>query len=407
MAAKDAARAAQLSNAAPDIEAQDFSVVLGGPLYQLLLRTHLSDDVAGHVRSRVIVMAAIAWLPLLLLSWVGGHLLDSGVTVPFLRDFDVHIRLLVALPLLVLAEPVVHERLRLLVKTFRARRLIPDDGGARFDAALASAYRLRNSVTAEILLLIFVYIVGVSVIWRHFTSLDTATWYAVPADGGSSLTTAGIWYSYVSLPIFQFLLCRWYFRFFIWARALWQISRINIALIPTHPDRAGGLGFLAQTPFAFAPLLLAHGALLSSALANRILHLGTKLTEYSIEVAAMVLLMMIVVVGPLLVFTPQLGRAKRIGLREYGTLASTYVRGFDGKWLRSHTSDDELLGSGDIQSLADLGNSLEVVRSMRPVPITKEALLQLGVITLLPLAPLLLTMMPLRDLLKMMVGIVF
>jgi hypothetical protein len=390
-----------------NVEAEDFSIVLGGPLYQLLRFSHLSDDLLGHVRARVLVIAAIAWAPLLVLTAIGGQLLGGNLTVPFLRDYEVHVRFLIAMPLLIVAELVVHERLRLLVKTFRARNLIPEDDVPRFDAALVSAYRLRNSLTAEIALVVLVYVVGVSVIWRHFLSLTTATWYASSTADGSTLTWAGYWYGYVSLPIFQFLLCRWYFRFFVWARALWQISRIRLAIIPTHPDRLGGLGFLSSTPFAFAPLLLAHGALLSGALANRILYLGAKLSDFYILIAALVVWMLILVVGPLLVFAPQLARAKRIGLREYGTLAQTYVRNFDGKWVHGRGSEDELLGTGDIQSLADLGNSLEVVKGMRALPITKEALLQLGIITLIPMAPLLLTMMPLKDLLKMLLGVIF
>jgi hypothetical protein len=392
--------------AQPDIEAQDFSLVLGGPLYRLLLRSHLSDDLLGHVRARVLVLASIAWVPLLVLTALNGQLWDGSVTVPFLRDVDVHIRFLVALPLLIVAELIVHERLRLLVKTFRARNLIPEDSIARFDAALASAYRLRNSVVAEIALVVVVYVVGVSVIWRHYLLLTTATWYATPGVDGSTLTKAGFWYSYVSLPIFQFLLCRWYFRFFIWGRALWQISRIKLSLIPTHPDRAGGLGFLSGTPFAFAPILLAHGVLLSSALANRILHLGEKLTDFTVLIAALVGWLLVLVVGPLLVFFPQLARAKRTGLREYGTLAQTYVRDFDGKWLRGRASDQGLLGTGDIQSLADLDASLEIIRSMRALPISKQALIQLVVIALAPLAPLLLTIMPMKDLAKMLVGVI-
>ena len=46
----------------------------------------------------------------------------------------------------------------------------------------------------------------------------------------------------VSVPLFQFILLRWYFRIFIWARFLWQVSRIDLAYAPAHPDRLGGSG---------------------------------------------------------------------------------------------------------------------------------------------------------------------
>jgi hypothetical protein len=178
--------------------------------------------------------------------------------------------------------------------------------------------------------------------------------------------------------------------------------------VPTHPDRVGGLGFLSKTVYAFALLAVVHGTLLAGTLANRIFYVGAGLPEFKIEIAVMVVFVLAVVLGPLLVFAPQLAQAKRTGLREYGTLAERYVREFDAKWLRGGAPvDAALLGSGDIQSLADLGNSYEVVRSMHLAPVTKEMIVQLAVATLAPIVPLALTMMPLEELLKNLLGILF
>lgn len=392
----------------PLADSQDFSLVLGGPLYQLLRRARLSDDALMLQRRRVVVISLLVWLPLLVLSAAGGRLWGGNVAVPFLQDVDVHVKFLVVIPLLVAAELVVHQRMRALARTFGERLLIPEGAQARLDAAVASAYRLRNSVVAEVLLVALVYIVGVTIIWRQFMALDAATWYATPTADGSRLTFAGAWYGYVSLPVFQFLLCRWYFRLFIWTRLLWQVSRIKLDLVPTHPDRLGGLGFLANTAHAFIPLLMAHGALLAGYLANQIFYVGARLTDFRLEILLLALFMLFLVGGPLLVFAPQLAAARRTGLREYGTLAQRYVREFDAKWVRGGAPADEpMLGSGDIQSLADLGNSLEVVRGMRIVPLTKEAIFQLVVATVVPITPLLLTLMPLEDLLKKLFGILF
>lgn len=388
-------------------ESADFSLVLGGPLFQLLRRAHLSDDALLLVRQRLIVIALLVWLPLLALSALQGQLL-SGPAVPFLLDMEVHIRFLVALPLLIIAELVVHQRMRPLVQQFRERHLIPDRAMTRFESAIASAFRLRNSVLAEVLLIAVVYGFGILILWRHYWALDAATWYATPSADGAKLSLAGIWYGYVSLPIFQFLMIRWYFRLFIWARFLWQVSRIELSLVPTHPDRVGGLGFLSNTVYAFAVLAVAHGTLLAGMLANRILWLGATLPEFKAEIALVVVFVLCIVIVPLLVFAPQLAEAKRTGLREYGTLAERYVREFEAKWLRGGAPADEpFVGSGDVQSLADLGNSYEVVRTMRILPVTKEAVLRLGVATLVPLAPLALTMMPLEELLKKLFGILF
>ena len=368
----------------------------------------MSDDAMMMARKRIIVISLFAWLPLLLISALEGQLLGGRAVVPFLLDMEVHIRYLVALPLLIGAELVVHRRMRSLVKQFLERCLVPEGASERFEAAIASAFRLRNSALAELLLVALVYGVGILIVWRHYLALETTTWYATPSSDGSKLSLAGMWYGYVSLPIFQFLLCRWYFRLFIWARFLWQVSRIELSLIPTHPDRVGGLGFLSNTAYAFGLLVLAHGTLLSGQLANRIFYLGAGLLDFKAEIAICVVFVLGMVLGPLLVFAPQLAQAKRTGLREYGTLAERYVREFDEKWLRGGAPADEVLvGSGDIQSLADLGNSFEVVRTMRLVPVTREMIIRLAVVTLAPIAPLALTMMPLEELLKRLFGILF
>jgi hypothetical protein len=160
--------------------------------------------------------------------------------------------------------------------------------------------------------------------------------------------------------------------------------------------------------YAFTPLTVAHGALLAGLIANRIFYLGAALPDFKIEIAVLVIFLLCAVLGPLLAFAPQLAQAKRTGNREYGTLAQRYVREFDAKWLRGGAPADELLvGSSDIQSLADLGNSFEVVRTMRLAPVTKEAILQLAAATLVPVVPLALTMMPLEELLKRLLGILF
>lgn len=386
----------------------DFSLVLGGPLFQLLRRTHLADDALMMVRQRIIVIALLAWLPLLLLSALEGNLWSDSTGVPFLFDVEVHIRFLVVLPLLILAELVVHRRMRPLLQQFVERNLIPENAMTRFEAAVASAFRLRNSVLAELLLIAFVYGVGILIVWRQYTALDTTTWYATASAGGLQLSLAGMWFGYVSLPFFQFLLIRWYFRLFIWARFLWQVSRIELSLIPTHPDHLGGLSFVSGQIYAFTVLAVAHGALLAGNLANRIFFLGAELTQFKVEIGLMVIFMMCLILGPLLFFEPQLAQAKRKGSREYGVLAERYVREFDTKWLRGGAPANEpLLGSADIQSLADLGNGYQVVRGMRIVPIKRDDLLRLVGATLAPLVPLALTMMSLEELLKKLMGVLF
>src|SRR5215510_7456930 len=169
-------------------EPEDFSFVLGGPLFQLLRRSHLAGNTLELVHRRVITIALLAWLPLLVLSALEGRALGGNVAVPFLLDVEVHVRFLVALPLLIIAELVVHQRMRFVVRQFLERNLIPEHALTQFEAAVASALRLRNSVLAEVLLIAVVYGVGVLLIWRQYLALATATWYAAPTAAGLHLS---------------------------------------------------------------------------------------------------------------------------------------------------------------------------------------------------------------------------
>ena len=389
-------------------EDRDFSLVLGGPLYQLLRRTRMADDAMEMLWRRIIFVTLFCWLPLFVLSMFEGTLVGDSVAVTFLPDVQTHIRFLVAIPLLVGAELVVHRRFRPLVLQFLERDLVARQDMPKFRAAIESAMRLRNSLSAEVILIVLVYVVGVMVIWRQYLALDLSTWYAVSAGDGWGGSFAGFWYGYVSLPFFQFLLLRWYFRIFIWARFLWQVSRINLQLIATHPDRAGGLGFLSGTAYAFIPLLMAHGALLAALIADRIFFLGETLPDFRLEIIVMIVFLLCLVQGPLLVFVGQLSAAKRKAKREYGKLAQDYVRQFDTKWLRGGVAaDDRLMGSADIQSLADLDSSYDVVQSMHVVLFSKQALLTFAGAIFAPIVPLALTMMPLEALLDRLFGVLF
>jgi len=383
----------------------DFSLVLGGPVYQLLGKTHLGGDHLELLYRRLLVITSITWLPLLLLATI-GPLAGSAGRLSFLRDVEVHARFLVALPILIAAELLVHARLTPIVRRFIDLRIILPADLPRFNRAVKAAVRLRNSVPLEIALLACVYIFGLW-LWSDRVVLGTATWYA-RAGGRWELTPAGFWYVFVSIPIAQFVLLRWYMRFFIWYRFLWQVSRINLNLIASHPDRCGGMGFLGKTSWAFGPILFAQGAMLAGVVASRVLYRGESLPSFKLQIGGFIAFFLVVILGPLLMFTPKMAAARRKGLGEFALLAQRYVEGFQQKWIAGqHTSDQELLGTGDIQSLADLGNSFGLARDMRVVPFGLDDITRLAAVTAAPFLPLLLTIWSPEELIVRLIKVVF
>lgn len=386
--------------------AKDFSLVVGGPLYQFLCRTHLSDHALRLLHRRTLAAVLLSWGPLLALTTVDGGELEPSRAASFLHDIGVHVRFLVVVPLLLIAELVVHRLLRPLVDQFRTHGLVRADQTEAFSGALDEANRWRNSMLAEVLLLITVYAGGIPFSLHRYVALGADAWFGAAArDEG--LSGAGLWLVFVSLPLFQFLLLRWYYRLFVWARFLWRVSRLDLDLNALHPDRAGGLGFLAGSMSAFVPLAVAHGVLMAGMIASRIFMVGAQLPDFQDEVLIGALLMLGLFAGPLTVFAPMLARTKRVGLRSYGALGHVYTREFRNKWLGGKAGREPLLGSGDIQSLADLGNSFSVVEQMRLAPISLRRLVSFTLAFLAPMTPLLLTMMSPEKLVTRLVGLVF
>ncbi|MGH7304209.1 MAG: hypothetical protein ACRELZ_13020 [Candidatus Rokuibacteriota bacterium] len=379
---------------------QDFSLVLGGPLYQAWRRLFLSGPALEFLVRRMISIPSIAWLPLLVLTVYEGVAVGGAVPVPFLKDFEVHARYLVAIPILLLAEILVHQRIRVVVRTFVDAGIVTAQTLPGFLAAIASAMRLRNSLIIELAMVVFVFGFGWT-FWAGSSGLASSTWFAIVDGAQHRLTIAGWWYVHVSIPIFQLLLFRWYFRLVVWFLFLRRLSRLPLRLTPTHPDRAGGLGFLGLASHAFVPVILAQSVALSAVIGSRIIFQGRTLVSFQYEIAAFVILQLLFVLGPPCVFMKTLLELKRQGRREYGILAARYTTEFHEKWIQATApAGEQLVGSADIQSLADLANSYDVVGEMKPVPFGRDTIVQVVGAAAIPLLPLALTVVPAEEILR-------
>jgi len=385
-------------------EPDDFSLVLGGPLFQLLRKAHLEGDALELLHRRIIAAVVLSWFPLLILSLLSGSVGSVG-RISFFHDIEVHARFLVALPILIGAELLVNARMRTAVRRFIEWRIVLPEQKPAFHKAIDSALKIRNSIYVELTLIAVVYTVGL-LVWNSRAELGLVTWYALPGSRWN-LTPAGYWYVFVSLPLFQFILLRWYVRILIWFRFLWQVNRIELNLLPTHPDRCAGLSFLGKSSYAFGPILFAQGAILAGVVAGRVLYGGESLQSFRLQIGGFIVFFVAATVAPLLMFSIRMARTRRKGLADYGLLAQRYVESFDQKWVRESLPPGELLGTGDIQSLADLGNSYQVIREMRIVPFGLQDISRLAIATAAPLSPLLLTIFSFEELMIRIFKVLF
>lgn len=371
----------------------DFSLMQGGPLYRLARAVGLPGGTSGFLYLGLSI-ALLAWVPLVVLAAL-GNTLTSGPTIPFVQSLGTHVRLLVTIPLLFASEALVDERARRVIRTLAATEVVPAGELPRLSAALLRAGQWRDTWIVEALLLVM----SILLIWQGVrTDLPGAisTWRTT-TSGERTLT--GWWYGLGALPVFQFLLWRWCARLLIWTHVLWQIRRCDLQLIPTHPDRTGGIAAFGGVHAALAPLNLGVSAIIVASLAEQVLYGGADIRRVVLPVAVIVVGNTFLLVAPLLLFTPTLLQTKWRGSREYGGLAASYTRAFEMKWLRSRPPPAEpLLGSPDVQSLADLANVFDVIHHMRIVPIARNQLVFLAVAAALPAVPLIFLVIPLNEL---------
>jgi hypothetical protein len=224
----------------------------------------------------------------------------------------------------------------------------------------------------------------------------------------AELTLAGQWYWIVCLTLFRFLMFRWIWRLGLWSYFLWRVSRLELNLVPTHPDRVAGMGYLEVVQTHFTPLVLAISMVLSASFAEDI---STGATAFEAIYPALPLILIVDAVlflGPVCFFARKLWASKVKGLSDYMVFASRYANGFDRRWLGADApAEQDLLGTPDLQSLADLGNSINVVRDMRIIPVSPRLLAELAIAALLPMVPLLLLKYPLTELAEKFVTILF
>jgi hypothetical protein len=379
---------------------KEMAIIGGGPLDRLQLRLGMLTLQRQMIVRRAIIFALIAWLPLLILSALQG-VLFANVRIPFLYDPSAHVRFLLSVPLLIVAEIAIGPRIMVAASHFINSELIPADKYPNFDAAVADGLRLRDSAVAEIVILAITYLGAFLSI--SFFSANVSSWQSLVSESGHRFTLAGYWYALVSIPIYQFLVYRWLWRTFIWCRFLRRVSKLDLQLIPTHPDQAGGLGFLGETHRLFAIFIFAYTATASAVASREVLFDNVSIQTYKIPVAALVIIMLLLFLGPLFMFAPALLRTRRKGLHEFSTLACRLGRLYDHKWMKGTTPVSEsFLSTPDNTSLASYSRDYELVDRMRVFPFEPRTAIGLALAGLVPMVPLLATVMPMEEIFKLL-----
>ena len=357
----------------------------------------------GVVR-RAVFFALLTWLPLVAWALYASRMLPGGVDEPLAVHFGVHVRFLLAVPALILGEAMAHRVSTRLIPYFLSSGVVPPAQRGAFVRVLGGVARLRDRTLPWVL--IAVLVVAWTILQPAAVGSDAgheAKWASSGGAGG--LGFGGWWFLYVSRPIFGVLLAAWLWRLALVFVLLKRIARLDLSIVPTHPDGAGGLGFLKDVPKAFSLLAFATSAVVASRLAHDVIYHGVTVQSLQVVLTGFVVLVIAVCIAPLLALAGPLAAAKRRALLDYGALVGKHGRLVRERWILGQTpADDGLLQAAEIGPVADTLAVYDAVRRMQAVPFGKSTLLGIAVPTLIPIVVLLSTQVPIKEVLKKIVG---
>jgi hypothetical protein len=350
------------------------------------------------VGRRVTFAICVGWVPLVLMKLLA----DRSNLLPFLKDYEINIRMLIVVPVLLLGQPLMEAQFRRLVMHIYRAGLLDGEELAKMNVIIEKLVRLRDSVLPELTILV---IVAVRLITADKSAVVDVPWLSYHVGNEIHLKLAG-WYAvFISSTIFLFLLGLNLWKWLLWTIFAFKLSKLNLKLLATHPDENGGLGFLGITPVAFAPIAFSVTAVVAATFRRQILQSGAHLNNFWMPGIILVAIIAVLALGPLVFFVPRLMGVRRHGLLEYATLGQIQATDFDHKWVGHRAGhESEFLGAPEISTLCDYGQVFNTIEAMRPFPADRSALVALAIAIVVPAMPMVMAEVPLIVILKQLLG---
>jgi hypothetical protein len=370
---------------------RDFGLGEGGLLHRIESACHVTK-----IFGQIVFVFVLTWVPMMALGLAQEGL--RGTREPLLHDPLIHVRFLIAAPLLVMADHVFPWIVRRSLRQLVAQGSVPDEAMPRFESLHEKARRLADASWPEIVLIVIAIGLGV-----------TELIGLVPISGRRyqvDRTATQLWHSLVAGPLLQFLLWRSLWRWLLWARIVIGLSRIPLRLVALHPDRCGGLAFLKLPSIGYCAILLFVVSSLLCAGWGGHFPVEPSLISFKPYLATFAIIGGAIAFGPLFFLTPQLVRARLDGLLENDILAAEEGSRFRRAWVIERGPD--FLASQDAQTLDSLGNLYrQSVERIRGIIFDKRDVVVLLLAALLPVLPLMVMHVPAeswRELFELLTG---
>ncbi len=370
-------------------------MIRGGPFYRAQEALLLIDSGRWNLGRRIFVALAVSWAPLLLITLLAKPHAALGL----LGDYPVNIRTLVAVPVLLAGQVVMESVFRKIVRHVGDADLLPAAEIPRLDEILLRLIRLRDSTIPEVLIVLAAYVRVMTIVRGDMS--HALPWAVTGTGDAVHLSIAGWYYELVSQFICLFLAGISLWKWLLWTVFLFRLSRLDLKLFATHPDKRGGLGFLGMSPTAIAPTLLVASAAIGATWRVEILRTGQHLMDFKIDAIVLLGLVLVLAFGPLVVFVPRLSRLRRQGILEYGALGQMHSEDFHRRWIEHREGhEEEFITAPDSSSLIDFASSFENVEDLKPFPFDKGAFIGVLLAIAIPMLPVILAEIPLAEVLK-------
>lgn len=393
MARLEARPPARIAEAAPDLP-----LCYGDFPYRLQRLLGLIPAQGLGVGRRALVTVGVTWVPLAVAALSAGHFLEGVTAEPLLHHFGLNVKLLVAVPVLIAGEALLERLTQKKIPHFVESGLVAEADRPAFAAMVARAAAWHDSWKPWLAVLLL------GAAWTLTPgawSVHALLWTAADPPGQLGLQFGAWWYIFVARPVFIALALIWLWRLGVLAALLVRISRLPLSLVATHSDRAGGLGFLSELPYAFSPLTLALSTVLAAEWGHAALYHGTELESFTLPLVAFTIATTAVVLAPLLAFVGPLVALRRREKLRYGALVGEYGRRVHQRWILGETvRDDTMFTARELGPAADAGALYDAVERTRPVPFDPRTLVMIVAPILLPMVPLIAVEMHLVDALK-------
>lgn len=379
------------------------SLVTGGLIYNLITFIFKTKDPVKNRRQRAFLFALIAWLPLCILILFSGDGLAVSDELGYLKNFEIHIRFLFAVPFLIFIEKIVDNSFIGYIKT--SYGLTDNKEQSQFNLLIKKIDKLSNMYFPEVLILIIIYTM-IFIRWNDPSLFDASEDYLYDEDG--TFSAAGMYLLFVSMPIFQLLLFRWIWRWVIWMYSLIKISKFTFYIDAMNIDQKAGLTYLNLVPSMFSVIFFALAAVLSAKIGFEIINTDITLKSFYLDILFFVIGVPLILYSPLFIFISLLHKTKSKAIHEMGALVAKHNQDYMKKWVESKQVPKEpILGSVDNSSLSDINGGYAPAINMNFIPVDSRMFMMSCAVLLVPFVPLIFTYYSLFDLVRMVLNSVF